>query len=267
MSETTNVRRTVREAIEIEAAAERVWHALVRRDETPRWLGVGATLEARLGAECSATDLRGERFAGAVAELAATRRIVARAEPGGELAIELEPRRSGTLVRCVRTLDVPRADADEFANATAREWRLALLALRLHVESRGANGVVRASAWSQARGASGRTAAWHALFGAERFVLAGSVDQLQRRDGFAVTLPGGVELSGRASIVEPGAQFVGDAAKGELLALSALGGARGTLLDAAWFGARRPKADLDALASTWHAALAACTDRTASTGG
>ncbi|MCC6409114.1 MAG: SRPBCC domain-containing protein [Planctomycetes bacterium] len=254
MTQPNRVRRTTREAVEIRAEASDVWHALVRREETPRWLGPGATLEAKLGGLCTATNFRGESFSGRVVELAATRRLVARGEEGGELDFQLDLRPRGTMVRAVRTVMLEPDDADERADAEPRDWRLALLALRVHVEFRAELSSAHASAWTQAP----RIEAWRALFGPGRFVVEGTVDQLQRRDGYKLTLPAGFQATGRAATIEPGAQFIGDAATGELLTLSVLRAKDRTLLHAALIGSRRPTDELADLAVTWQRALAAC---------
>ncbi|MCK6445506.1 MAG: hypothetical protein L6Q99_03865 [Planctomycetes bacterium] len=248
----TTTLRTVREAIEIGADAASVWHALVRRDETPRWLGEGAGFDPRPEGACSATNLRGERFDGRVESFAATRRLAARATDGGSLELQLEPRARGTMVRVVRSLWLGREHADELANAEAREWRIGLLRLRAHVESQGSATTLVASAWSPLA----REAAWATLFGAERLVRAGSVDQLQRRDGFHLQLAGDIDLAGRAASVEPRALFIGDAPGGEVLVLTALAGGERSLLVAALLGSRRPADQLDRLRASWLPALA-----------
>lgn len=243
--------RTVREAIEIRAAAVSVWHALVRRDETPRWLGEGAAFDPRPEGACGCTNLRGERFEGRVESFATTRRLVARSTDGGSFEFQLDPHPRGTMLRVVRSLWLARERADELAGAEAREWRIALLALRAHVETQGAAKSLLACAWSPLA----REAAWASLFGAERLVRAGAVDQLQRRDGFHLRLAGDVELSGRAATVEPRAQFIGDSAGGEVLVLTALGGADRTRLVAALLAARRDADELGRLRESWLAAL------------
>lgn len=248
----TTTLRTVREAIEIGADAANVWHALVRRDETPRWLGEGASADPRPDGACSATNLRGERFDGRVESFAATRRLVARAADGGSLEWLLEPRSRGTMVRVAKSLWLGRENADELANAEAREWRIGLLRLRAHVESQGSAATLLVSAWSPLA----REAAWATLFGAERLVRSGAVDQLQRRDGFHLRLAGDIDLAGRAATVEPRAQFIGDAPGGEVFVLTALAGAQRTLLVAALLGSRRPAEQLERLRETWLAALA-----------
>lgn len=243
--------RTVREAIEIRADAPAVWHALVRRDQTPRWLGTGARIEAKPGGACVWVDRRGGHFEGRVEQLSPTRRLVALFPDGGGLEFQLDHRPRGAMLRAVRTLRLALQDADELAAAEAREWRLALLALRAQVESGDERGRALASAWSPLA----RPQAWETLFGPGRLVLAGRVDQLQRRDGFHLTLTGGLELDGRAATVEPSAQFVGELPQGEVLALSALASPGRTLLSVALLGSPRPAAELAGAAASWQRAL------------
>ncbi|MCE9592683.1 MAG: SRPBCC domain-containing protein [Planctomycetes bacterium] len=245
------VSRTAREAIELRADTATVWHALVRRTETPRWLGAGAVIEAKGDGECRWTNQRGETFEGRIDNLAPTRRLVANASDGGSIEFQFDHRGRGTMVRAVRTALVARDAADELATAESCEWRIALLALRAHVDSAGSAETARAGVWTNAD----RTSAWRAMFGVDALIVEGAVDQLQRRDGFTLAFAGGLKLTGRASTVEREVQFVGETQTGELLTLSALRGARGTFVHIALMGSARRVEELNALEAAWRTAL------------
>jgi len=210
MSQEPETARSVERELRIAAPVETVWNALTVAEELVRWFPLGARVAPGAGGAIHVIWGDGSETEERI-EIWEPGRHLRTREAAGEIRVATDYYLRGeggeTVLRVVSSGFGPESRWDDLLDAFGSGWDFELRGLRHYLERH--RGVTRrvARATVEARGdyagTWARLVAPGGFFGREGLAPEGPVS------GYRVRTAGGIELSGRVSLWQPGRQFAG----------------------------------------------------------